>query len=307
MTFDPFRDFETRGYLRNFEGCKDIAIVKANENIAFQTNVAVAMNALVDIKFVEYKHVLATHKTLFGDVYPWAGEDRLKTSPNISISKAGYERMFADPTGIRLAMDYALNQGQDLTFMRDKPGEVMGSLAHAHPFLDGNGRTIMTIHTELAHRAGIEIDWVKTDKTAYLTALTREVYAPGKGHLDEYLKPFIREAGERIASVSMLKSLKGLGTPAIPAVAPPTKSAKSLTKVTLADLTDSQGEDDLISAEKRPQTGSLADLNNLKDDDNQTEKCLTAGTLADLNISDESNTESGEVDDDLGDLNRQSL
>jgi cell filamentation protein len=271
VTFDPFRDFETRGYLRNFEGCKDIAIVKANENIAFQTNLAKAMNELMNIKFIEYKHVLATHKTLFGDVYPWAGEDRLKTSPNISISKAGYERMFADPAGIRLAMDYALKQGQDFTFMRDKPGEVMGSLAHAHPFLDGNGRTIMTIHTELAHRSGIEIDWVKTDKNAYLTALTKEIYVPGKGHLDEYLKPFIREAGERVASISMLKSLKGLGTPAIPAITPPTKNevliesspTQTQFKVSqkpksLADLNEPEVEAD----SSRPNKGLLYELAN---------------------------------------------
>jgi hypothetical protein len=28
MTFDPFRDFEERGYLRNIYGSKDIAAVK---------------------------------------------------------------------------------------------------------------------------------------------------------------------------------------------------------------------------------------------------------------------------------------
>ncbi len=44
----------------------------------------------------------------------------------------------------------------------------MGSLAHAHPFLDGNGRTMMTIHIEMTYRVGISIDWVQTDKTAYL-------------------------------------------------------------------------------------------------------------------------------------------
>ena len=68
-------------------------------------------------------------------------------------------------------MDYALKQGNDKNFMANKPGEVMGSLAYAHPFLDGNGRTIMVVHTELANRAGITIAWENTDKADYLPGL----------------------------------------------------------------------------------------------------------------------------------------
>jgi cell filamentation protein len=76
--------------------------------------------------------------------------------------------------------------------MAAKPGEVMGYLAFGHPFLDGNGRTIMTVHSVLAQRAGFSIDWSSTNKENYLDALTRELDSPGKGHLDNYLKPFMR-------------------------------------------------------------------------------------------------------------------
>jgi cell filamentation protein len=148
---------------------------------------------------------------LFGDIYPWAGEDRLATAPDLNITKSGYDRMFAHPRDVRRAGEYALDRGQDLPFMRERPGEVMGLLAHAHPFLDGNGRTIMVLHAELAYRAGISIEWKQTDKVDYLTALTTELNDPGKGHLDAYLKPFIRPAIERKQSISALKSLRGLG------------------------------------------------------------------------------------------------
>jgi cell filamentation protein len=60
--------------------------------------------------------------------------------------------IFAHPNDIRKAVDYALERGQDKAFMAEKPGEVMGYLAFGHPFLDGNGRTIMLIHAELAPR-----------------------------------------------------------------------------------------------------------------------------------------------------------
>jgi cell filamentation protein len=70
----------------------------------------------------------------------------------------------------------------------------MGYLAYAHPFLDGNGRTIMVAHGVLAQRAGFSIDWASTGKTDYLSALTKELDSPGTGYLDTYLKPFVREA-----------------------------------------------------------------------------------------------------------------
>ena len=101
--------------------------------------------------------------------------------------------LFAHPEDIRKAIDYALQKGQDKAFMRRKPGEVMGYLAHGHPFLDGNGRTIMLVHAELARRAGFGIDWASTGKDDYLTALTAELEDPSKGKLDQYLKPFIRD------------------------------------------------------------------------------------------------------------------
>jgi cell filamentation protein len=76
--------------------------------------------------------------------------------------------------------------------MKANPGEIMGYLAYGHPFLDGNGRTIMTVHSVLAQRAGFSIDWSATTKDAYLDALTKEIETPSKGHLDTYLKPFMR-------------------------------------------------------------------------------------------------------------------
>jgi cell filamentation protein len=104
--------------------------------------------------------------------------------------------LFAQPPYIRRVTDYALDRSRDPSIMRRQPGYVMGALAHAHPFLDGNGRILMVLHTELARRAGISIDWLKTEKTAYLTALTIELNDPGKGHLDLYLEPFVIEASE---------------------------------------------------------------------------------------------------------------
>jgi cell filamentation protein len=212
MTFDPFGDFDSRGYLRNFFSSKDIPKVKTLEDASFQGNLDRAINTLAAVDFIEYKHVLEIHKTLFGDVYPWAGQDRSVTAPGINITKAGYNNLFAQSPYVRRVTEYAIDQSRNLHIMRQQPGYILGSLAHAHPFLDGNGRTILILHTELAHRAGISINWTQTEKKAYLIALTTELNDPGKGHLDSYLRLFIGSAIDRPQSAALLKSLQGLGS-----------------------------------------------------------------------------------------------
>lgn len=212
MTFDIFGDFEERGYLRNVMGAKDLDEVKLLEHSAFLSEVGKALADLSAHDPMTYADILRTHGTLFGSVYPWAGRDRLETAPHAHISRGGYDRMFAFPKDIRRAADHALRQGNDRSFMRAKPGEVLGSLAHAHPFLDGNGRTIMTVHTVLAHRAGISIAWHETDKAAFLSALTKEVHLPGDGYLDVYLGPFIREPVPPQRQAEGLRALRTLGS-----------------------------------------------------------------------------------------------
>lgn len=123
MTFDPFGDFTTRGYLRNLIGEKDPAIVRRLEHSSFVTGLEPAFRDLGAAKTVTYDHVLSTHKTLFEAVYPWAGQDRLTTFPGHAVVKG--EVQFAHPNDIRAAVDWALRNGQDQSFMTRKPGEVM--------------------------------------------------------------------------------------------------------------------------------------------------------------------------------------
>ena len=192
MTFDPFGDFETQGYLRNLAKEKDPEIVRRLEHTAFTTGIDAAFEYLAKVEHLSYPDVIETHRILFDAVYPWAGQDRLKTAPDLAISKGNV--LFARPEDIRRAVEFALTHGQDKKAMAAKPGEIMGYFAYGHPFLDGNGRTIMVVHGVLAQRAGFSIDWAATGKTDYLATLTQELDDPGEGHLDAYLKPFIREA-----------------------------------------------------------------------------------------------------------------
>jgi cell filamentation protein len=78
----------------------------------------------------------------------------------------------------------------------------------------------MVVHSELAERSGISINWAATDKGGYLTALTRELERPGKGHLDAYLAPHVGGAlgkGRLIGHLSGMQSLAGNPAPSVEA------------------------------------------------------------------------------------------
>ena len=74
---------------------------------------------------------------------------------------------------------------------------------------------MLLVHAELCFRANISIDWISTDKTAYLEALTREIEDPNAGLLDKYLHPFIGEKLQRkqwFKCISLLPGLDGVNT-----------------------------------------------------------------------------------------------
>lgn len=208
MTFDPFGDFETRGYLRNVANEKNLGIVKRLEHASFLTAIDNVFAEMAKRGGLGFADVLQVHRMLFDAVYPWAGQDRTQTAPHLTIRKG--EVIFANPPEVRRAVEYGLHLGQDAEAMRANPGEIMGYLAFGHPFLDGNGRTIMTLHSIMAQRAGFSIAWERTDKFSYLDALTREIEAPGKNILDNYLKPFVAEVIDYEELASHVAAIPGL-------------------------------------------------------------------------------------------------
>jgi cell filamentation protein len=190
MVFDPFGDHATRGYLRNVAGELDPERVKRLEHRSFSANVLTALQNLQGVRQMRYEDVLDTHRTLFGAVYPWAGQDRAQLAPDLAVGKAGRYDIFAHPGDVRRAVEYGLEMGRDAASMRSRPGEVFGTLAYGHPFLDGNGRSLMTVHADLGRRAGFHIAWQDIGKVEFLSSLTEELSKPA-GQLDRLLAPHI--------------------------------------------------------------------------------------------------------------------
>lgn len=217
MSFDPFGDFETAGYLQNSLRLKDPIEVKESEHLSFEASIEDALACLAKRKPITFQTVLKVHKTLFSGFYPWAGKDRNELVPHLAVFKGSHNdprsTAFERPEFIKRSVDYALKLAADKKHFREHPGEVMGQLAFAHPFLDGNGRTILLVFMELCYRAKFAIDWSKTNKDDYLRALSDEIREPGQGHLDTYLKPFrvaISSRDEWPATISGIRGLDGL-------------------------------------------------------------------------------------------------
>lgn len=206
--FDPFKDFATAGYLRNFDGEKNLDIVKVAEHELFRAKLPEAVGYLGGLQSIAYPDFLQVHRILFQGFYPWAGLARATTAPESAIHKG--QTLFAHPIDAELAVNEGLRLGNDAKKMRARPGEVMGLFAYGHPFLDGNGRTMLLVHAELCQRAGFSILWQHTHKNDYLLALANEIASPGKGILDRYLLQFIGPAQVSAAWVNTVAALQGL-------------------------------------------------------------------------------------------------
>ena len=113
----------------------------------------------VNVDFEFYKSL---HRTLFGDLYDWAG--CLRT---INISKKG--TVFCDHSELerlgtlkfkRLAAQNFLCGLPDSEFL-DETAELYHELNMLHPFREGNGRTLRLFITLLVRNTGRDIDFAK--------------------------------------------------------------------------------------------------------------------------------------------------
>jgi fido (protein-threonine AMPylation protein) len=68
MSFDPFGDFETEGYLQNSLKLKDPIEVKESEHLSFEASIDDALAYLAKKKPIDYKAVLK-HTKYFSQVF----------------------------------------------------------------------------------------------------------------------------------------------------------------------------------------------------------------------------------------------
>jgi cell filamentation protein len=109
-------------------------------------------------------HLQATHRLIFGDVYPWAGELR-----TVRIGKGG--NLFALPEHIDpylrgLFADLAregLLRGLGRERFVERLAHYYAELNAVHPFREGNGRAQRAFLGQLAEAADHPIVWTRLD------------------------------------------------------------------------------------------------------------------------------------------------
>lgn len=207
--FDPFGDFATSGYLRNVASLRDPEEIATVQHSYFVAALDSAVGHLRRQKNIAYADFCEVHRLLFEGFYPWAGCDRLALGVGEYISKAGRVQ-FECSDRAQAAVEAGLRVGNDRAAMAVRPGHVMGYFAWGHPFLDGNGRTMMVVHAELLHRAGFIVDWSRTRKDEYLEVLTQELLDPRANLLDAYVTPLLLPADPGASWVDQLRGMPSL-------------------------------------------------------------------------------------------------
>jgi cell filamentation protein len=109
----------------------------------------------------------ATHKAIFGEVYPWAGEFRENTGSMRKWRDAGYAVVYGPSNFVAPEMDRIFTnlkrdanlRGLFIDRFAAKAAFYYGEMDGTHPFREGNSRTLRQFFADLARHAGFDLDW----------------------------------------------------------------------------------------------------------------------------------------------------
>ena len=149
--------------LRNHLGIREAADLAERE-----AALSVIRIAQLERRFIpggyDLAHLQATHRYIFGDVYPWAGELR-----TVRIVKGG--DLFALPEHIgsyltTLFVDLAREDflhGLGREQFVERLTHYYAEINAVHPFREGNGRAQRAFLGQIAKAAGYPIVWARLD------------------------------------------------------------------------------------------------------------------------------------------------
>lgn len=152
--------------LKNKLGITNSAeLAKAEEKISKQKAIRMFESGhLKELEAGTVKTLQIIHKTLFCDIYDFAGEIR-----TVNIAKGNFR--FAPVMYLKYSLENIEKMPQS-NF--EQIIEKYVEMNIAHPFREGNGRsTRIWLDCILSKELGLVIDWSKVDKEDYLLAMER--------------------------------------------------------------------------------------------------------------------------------------
>jgi cell filamentation protein len=115
-----------------------------------------------------------THRRIFGNVYPWAGELRKDVGMMAKPRPSGFVVAYGPSEHLpaALAIVFAALKaeqfllGLDASAMADRLAYYYSELDAIHAFREGNSRTLRVFTSDLAQAAGHRLDWAPAAQTA---------------------------------------------------------------------------------------------------------------------------------------------
>lgn len=137
-------------------------------------------------------HLCRIHKRLLGDIYPFAGhlrhEDIAKGETRFLAHeeiKNKVEHLFSE-----LRCEHWLG-GMPADKLIQRAAYYMAELNYAHPFREGNGRTMREFMRMLFLRNGYRVDWSAVPVDELMQAMVDSVY--DTTHLERVLRKCLKE------------------------------------------------------------------------------------------------------------------
>ena len=188
MSTDPYV-YEGTDTLRNNADIRDPeALAEREQIVSFQ-----ALRQMLEEPVLgnfDQAHFAAIHKRLFSEIYPWAGETRTVDLWKPEIVLGGRSVAYAPPAQIDEQMRSALAslaQQEPGNLKESRPAmrlaETMATLFQAHPFREGNTRTLLAFMEQYArhHRQPLDqalINRVPSETRDKLVLATRGQIRP---------------------------------------------------------------------------------------------------------------------------------
>ncbi|MDX9808902.1 MAG: Fic family protein [Sphaerochaetaceae bacterium] len=175
----------------NYYGIRDQELLDEIETYIVAVRMAQIMIGPQEWNY-NFDHLKSIHGTLFGDIYPFAGEIRyIPITRRTMFCLPNYIQRVADEIFETLRKDHYL-RGQEHEDFINNLAYFMAEIHALHPFMDGNTRTMRVFFHQLCQAAGWNFDLASaSDKRlleADIAALEGD-YQPLIGILNEVVKP----------------------------------------------------------------------------------------------------------------------
>ncbi|MDR2574249.1 MAG: Fic family protein [Desulfovibrio sp.] len=171
---DPYL-YEDAPVLRNLLNIKDAEALELAEADITYLRLYDVDGVVASMPF-DLSRLLAIHRHIFGDIYEWAG--RLRTIPIVKDEKilGGDTVRYSSPNRIKRDCDTILKKLNETKWASSGVQETAGVFAgliaalwQAHPFREGNTRTVIAFATQFAEAHGFRMDkTLLKDSAAYV-------------------------------------------------------------------------------------------------------------------------------------------